>query len=277
MKTVQFEYGEGTLAAQLPDSADVFIPGETVPDPPFLPDVERATRESILNPIGMPPIAQLVRPGAKVTISFPDRVKGGIQANSHRKTAIPILIEECINAGVVKRDIQLICSNGLHRKNTDEEIRALLGERVYDEFMPTHQIVNHDSEDWDNLVDLGYDELGDPVIMNRAVFESDLPILIGHVVGNPYAGYSGGYKMAATGLTHWKSIASHHIPEVMHAPDFVPASPHSTMRDKMNAIGRHMETRMGKKFFMCDAVLDTQARQIAVFSGYGAEIQLLSW
>ena len=39
------------------------------------------------------------------------------------------------------------------------------------------------------------------VIMNKAVFESDLAILIGHVLGNPYGGYSGGYKMAATGIT----------------------------------------------------------------------------
>ncbi|MCL4394886.1 MAG: lactate racemase domain-containing protein [Chloroflexi bacterium] len=277
MRTMQFEYGEGTLSAQLPDSADVFVPGETVADPPFLQDVAAATRESILNPIGLPPISQSVRAGSKVTISFPDRVKGGLQANSHRKTAIPIIVEECLKAGVAKQDIKLICSNGLHRKNTEEEIRALLGDKVYGEFAPTHQIVNHDSEDWDNLVDLGYDELGDRVIMNREVFESDLAILIGHVVGNPYGGYSGGYKMVATGLTHWKSIASHHIPAVMHGPDFTPVSSHSLMRTKMNAIGQYMEKRMGRRFLMCDAVLDTQARQIAVFSGYGAEIQSRSW
>jgi len=78
-------------------------------------------------------------------------------------------------------------------------------------------------------------------------------------------------------LTHWKCIGAHHIPAVMHVPDFVPASPHSTMRHKMNAIGMHMENKMGKKFFMCDAVLDTNARQIALFSGYGAAIQPLSW
>jgi hypothetical protein len=277
MKSVQFEFGEGTLTAELPDSADIFIPGETVPDPPFLQDVESATRNAILNPIGMPPVSALVGPGSKVTISFPDRVKGGFQTTSHRKTAIPILIEECLKAGVAERDILLICSNGLHRKNTDEEIRALLGDPVYNRFMPTHQIVNHDSEDWNHLVDLGYDELGDRVIMNKEVYNSDLAILIGHVLGNPYGGYSGGYKMAATGITHWKSIASHHIPGVMHGPDFTPVSPHSTMRDKFDAIGKHMEARMGRKFFMCDAVLDTRARQIAVFSGYGEAIQPESW
>ena len=277
MKEVQFEYGEGTMRAQLPDSAEIFIPGETVADPPYLENVEEATRRSILKPIGMRSISERVGPGSTVTISFPDRVKGGFQATSHRKIAIPILIEECLKAGVAKERILLICSNGLHRKNTNEEIRLILGPKVYDEFMPTHQIVNHDSEDWENLVDLGYDFLGDRVIMNKAVFDSDLPILIGHVLGNPYGGYSGGYKMAATGITHWKSIASHHIPQVMHRPDFTPVSPHSLMREKFDAIGKHMEAKMGNKFFMCDAVLDTNAHQIAVFSGYGEQIQPLSW
>ncbi len=277
MKIVQLEYGEGVLDVELPDSADVFIPGETVPDPPFLEDVETATRESILNPLGMPPISELVGPGAKVTISFPDRVKGGFQANSHRKTCIPILIEECLKAGVDEKDILLICSNGLHRKNTDQEIRMILGDEVYKRFMPSRQIVNHDSEDWDHLVDLGYDELGDRVIMNKEVFESDLAIMIGHVLGNPYGGFSGGYKMPTTGVAHWKTMAAHHIPGVMHAPDFMPASPRSGMRVRMDAIGHHMEKKMGRKFFLCDAVLDSKARQIAVFSGYGDEVQKASW
>ena len=277
MKRVELEYGQGYLTAELPDTARVFIPGETVPDPPYLDDVETATRESIENPIGMPAIPELVGPGAKVTISFPDRVKGGFQETSHRKTCIPMLIEECLKAGVTAGDIRLICSNGLHRKNTAEELRRILGDDIYNQFMPMHQIVNHDSEDRDNLIDLGYDDLGDRVIMNREVFDSDLAILIGHVLGNPYGGYSGGYKMAATGITHWKCIAAHHIPEVMHRDDFTPVSVESMMRKRMNAIGQHMEERMGRKFFMCDAVLDTQQRQIAVFSGYGKDLQAESW
>jgi hypothetical protein len=277
MKTVQFEYGEGLMPAELPDDADVFIPGETVADPPFLRDVTTATRQSILTPLGMPPIAKLVGHGAKVTLSFPDRVKGGFQANSHRKTCMPLLIEECLKAGVEQKDILLICSNGLHRKNTDAEIRSLIGDELYHRFNPTHQIINHDSEDWSNLVDLGFDELGDHVILNRAVFESDLALMVGHVLGNPYGGYSGGYKMVSTGLTHWRTIAAHHIPRVMHQPDFTPVSSRSEMRTRMDAIGQHMEAKMGRKFFMCDAVLDTQARQIAVFSGYGKEIQPLAW
>jgi len=277
MQTVLFEYGEGLMAAQLPDSAEIFVPGETVPDPPCLSDPVAATRQAILNPIGMPPISQLVKKGSTVTISFPDRVKGGAHATSHRKVAIPLLIEECLKAGVEKKDILLICSNGLHRKNTEEEIRQLLGERIYGEFAPSHQIVNHDSEDWDNLADLGRDEMGDRVIMNKRVFQSDLPILVGHTLGNPYGGYSGGYKMAATGITHWESIASHHNPAVMHKGDFTPVAPRSEMRARFQAIGQHMEARMGKKFFMVDAALDTQMRQMAVFAGHAREFEPMAW
>ena len=48
------------------------------------------------------------------------------------------------------------------------------------------------------MVDLGRTRRGDPVYMNKYVFECDIPILVGHVQGNPYGGYSGGYKHSAS-------------------------------------------------------------------------------
>lgn len=275
---IKFEYGKGFMEANLPENTDVFITGETVKDPPVLENIYEETRKSILNPIGLKPIAEQVGPGSKVVIVFPDRVKGGFQKDSHRKVSIPIIIEECLKAGVRKEDIKLICSNGLHRKNKPEEIRSLLGNEIFNEFYPTGQIVNHDSEDWNNLVDLGYEEeFHSRVIMNKEVFEADLAVLIGHTLGNPYGGYSGGYKHCTTGITNWMSIAAHHTPEVMHRHDFTPVSTESLMRKKFDAIGKHMEKCMGKKFFTCDAVLDSYQRQIAVFTGDAELIQPLSW
>jgi hypothetical protein len=49
-----FEYGQGLMEAVLPNNTDVFIPGETVPDPPYLKNPEEETRKAIQNPIGMP-------------------------------------------------------------------------------------------------------------------------------------------------------------------------------------------------------------------------------
>jgi len=276
---LQFEYGHGFVNAELPDSTDVFIPGETVADPPYIPEdqLEAKTLESIRNPIGMEPLTKLAKKGSKVTIIFPDRVKGGEQATAHRKISIKLILQELYSAGVEKKDILLICSNGLHRKNTKEEIYNILGKELFHEFWFTHQIINHDSEDYDHLVDLGVTDRGDPVIMNKYVYDSDVAILIGHTQGNPYGGYSGGYKHCSTGITHWKSIGSHHVPEVMHRDDFVPVSGKSLMRSKFDEIGEHMEKCMGKKFFCCDAVLDTYSRQIEINSGYAKEMQPVSW
>ena len=274
-----FEYGNGFMKAALPDNTDVFIPGETIPDPPHIPEnkLKEITLKSLHNPIGMPPLRELARKGSKCVIVFPDRVKGGEQATSHRKISIPLILEEFYAAGVEKKDILLICSNGLHAKNTEKEIRGILGQALFDEFWYSGQIINHDSEDWDHLIDLGFTSAGDPVIMNKYVYEADVAVLIGHTQGNPYGGYSGGYKHCTTGITHWRSIASHHTPKVMHKSNFVPVSGDNAMRTKFDEIGMHMEKSMCKKFFCCDAVLDTKARQIAVFSGYAAEMQPLSW
>lgn len=276
---LQFEYGHGLMRAELPDNTDVFIPGETVPDPPHIPleQVVEATRTSVRNPIGMEPLSKLAHKGAKCVIVFPDRVKGGEHPTAHRRVAIPVILEELYAAGVEKKDILLICSNGLHRKNTEQELRGVLGQKLFDEFWHSGQIINHDSEDWDHLVDLGTTRRGDPVIMNKYVYEADVAVLIGHTQGNPYGGYSGGYKHSATGITHWRSIASHHVPSVMHRPEFVPVSGNNLMRTKFDEISMYMEEKMGKKFFCCDAVLDTASRQIEIFSGYARDLEPMSW
>ena len=276
---LQFEYGNGLMNATLPDDTEVFIPGKTVPDPPCIPDlqIEERTLASIRNPIGMPPVSELAHKGSKVVFVIPDIVKGGCQPTSHRKVAIRLLLNELYAAGVDKKDVLLLFSNGLHPRTSVPEMKQILGDELFNEFYYSGQITSHDSEDYEHLVDLGKTDRGDPVLMNRYVYECDLPILIGHTQGNPYGGYSGGYKHCATGITHWRSIASHHVPSVMHRPDFTPVSGHSLMRTQFDEIGMHMEERMQKKFFCCDAVLDTYSRQIEINSGYAAEMQPLSW
>ena len=113
---LDFEYGQGLVSANLPDSTDVFIPGETVPDPPCLPQdwdsLYNATLESIRNPIGMPPLKELVGPGKTVVFVIPDIVKGGCQATSHRKVSIRACLDELYAAGVEKKDILLLISKG---------------------------------------------------------------------------------------------------------------------------------------------------------------------
>ena len=250
---LDFEYGQGTMSANLPDNTDIFIPGETVPDPECLPQdwdtLYAETIKSIRNPIGMQTLTEMAHKGSTVVIIIPDIVKGGNQPTSHRKIAIRACIDELYSAGVEKKDILLLFSNGLHPRTSVPEMKTILGDELFNEFYYAGQITSHDSEDYEHLVDLGYTSHGDHVIMNKYVYDADIAILIGHTQGNPYGGYSGGYKHCATGISHWRSIAAHHVPQVMHRQDFVPVSTHSEMRNKFDQQGMFMEEKMGKKFF----------------------------
>lgn len=270
------EYGDSSLPVELPDNATVVRAGGARHEPPPVPDPVAATTAALLSPLGSERLADRVKRGSAVTIAFPDRVKGGAGPTSHRKVVIPLLLNELQAAGVRPQDIRLICAIGLHRKNRDQEMLAYLGREVVDR-IPAANLVNHDAEDPEGMVDLGESALGDPVQVNRSVVDCDLAIMVGHTAGNPYGGFSGGYKMPATGLTSWRSIASHHTPRSLYREDFVPASTDSRFREQLTAIGRRMEEAMSQPFFTVDAVLDSQSRQLGVYAGSVSEVEQASW
>ena len=186
---LDFEYGHGVMSAELPDNTDIFIPGTTVPDPPCLPQdwdsLYQATLESVRNPMGMPPLRELAGPGKTAVFIIPDIVKGGCQPTSHRKVSIQVCLDELYAAGVEKKDILFMFSNGLHPRATVGEMKQILGEKLFNEFYYTNQITSHDSEDYDHMIDLGTTKRGDPVLMNKYVYDCNIPILIGHTQGNP--------------------------------------------------------------------------------------------
>ena len=275
-KWVTIEYGDGLMDIEVPDHAVVVRSGETFTDPEAGGDPVALTREALQNPLGMPRIRELVEPGSRVVIAFPDRVKGGFHPTAHRRVTIPLLLEELREAGVRERDIKLVCAIGLHRKNLREEWNAYLGRDLVDRFWG-ERLVNHDAEDPDGMVHLGETDEGDVVEVNRAVVEADLTILLGHTLGNPYGGYSGGYKMPCTGLAGWRSIRCHHSPRSLYRPDFVPVSTGSHFREQLHKIGLAMEQAMKRPFFAVDAVLNGRNQQLAVFAGAIPEVEKATW
>lgn len=276
MKSASVEYGDTKMEVEVPDTATILTPNDLRQDPSAV-DPYQATKKALDNPLGMPPLRKLAKSGMNVVICCPDRVKGGAHKDAHRKVCIPIIVEELKKAGVELKDIRLIMCPGLHRKNTKAEIDWYLGKEIMNAFWPD-RLLWHDGEDEDNIVNFGYDELGDAVEVNKQVMEADLAISVGHVVGNPYGGYSGGYKMVATGMTTWRSIRSHHCPETMHIKSFIPVNvDRSKMRKQFDSIGKHIENRMDRKFFFVDAVLGTDAQVLGVYAGNGEEVQEESW
>ena len=175
-----------------------------------------------------------------------------------------MMVEDLLKGGTKMENITLLCATGFHRKNTLEEWYWYLGKEIVDRFWPD-RIVNHDAET--DILNYGTDEMGNVVQCNRIIAEADLPIVVGHCSGNPYGGYSGGYKMIVTGLSGWRSIGSHHGPATMHRKDWMGASTDSHMRRQFKSIGQAMEKGMGKKFFAVDAVLGQKSQVLDVKAG----------
>ena len=274
MKDVSLDYGTAKLNVELPNSAVVLKYGEQYKDPPQI-DPITATRNALDNPLGLPPLKDLAGSNKTAVIVFPDRVKGGAQTNAHRRVAIPMILGDLLEGGCKLSNITLICAQGLHRRNTYEEWLWYLGSEIVENFWPD-RIINHDAEGSD-LLNLEDDDMGNSVQTNNILATADIPILIGHCAGNPYGGFSGGYKMLVTGLAGAKSIASHHIPKTMHRADWLGGAKESKMRDQFKSIGISIETQLRKKFFAIDAVIGKTADILDVKAGRIEEVEKATW
>ena len=275
MSEILLDYGDKKMPFQVPDHTTIIRFGETYTDPPARGVPMELTRRAIQNPLEMPPLKEMAGPDKKVVIGFPDRVKGGVHPDCHRRNAIKALVEELLAGGCKLENITLLCGMGLHRMNTLEEFYWMLGKEIVDQFYPG-RLVNHDGEA-PNLKDFGKDKMGNRVQCNALLAEADIPILVGHCSGNPYGGFSGGYKMLVTGFTGWESIASHHCPATMHRDDWLGGSTKQHMRDQFRSIGEAIEVGIGKKFFIVDAVLGQFAGVLDVHAGAVTAVEKACW
>jgi hypothetical protein len=97
-------------------------------------DLEGAVREALAAPLGSPPIGELVKPGARVTIAFDDLTVASF--GPIRTVAINELLRQLEAAGVPRETVTLICANSLHRKFRPKELAVVLGEDLVKEFGP---------------------------------------------------------------------------------------------------------------------------------------------
>jgi len=173
----------------------------------FLEDPRKAVVDAVRNPLGMKPLKELVKAGSRVMIAFDDLavpVPPVYPSIDNRQIAIEAIIDELYAAGVRKKDIVLVCANGLHRMWKRSEIAMILGNRIMKEFS-LGQIVGHDGEDPENLLHLGLTENGLDVEVNRLLVEADQAIY----VNVNWVPFNGGWKSTMIGLGHVPGDPAH--------------------------------------------------------------------
>jgi hypothetical protein len=203
----------------------------------------------------MPTIAQLVKPTSRVLIAFDDATVPSY--GPIRQIATEEVLAELSAAGVAREQVTLVCANALHRKWTHEELSAILGQDLVNEF--GERLFCHDAEDADQLVHLGNTPEGYDVEVHRLVAECDLTV---YVNGGYYLGFGGGWKSVCVGLSTWRSI------RWTHTPDGMSMSLHKNrMHAVFDAMGKHLESRLGKRVFKIETVLANPFQAGRVFAG----------
>jgi lactate racemase len=176
---------------------DTLLPQSLSP----LDDRSAAVRAALANPIGTPPLSQILHRGERVAILVND-----ITRLVHSEVFLPVLIDEINACGIPDNDIFIVFALGLHRQQTPEEQRQIVGEEVARRLA----LFDHDSRDRQNLVPLGRTSRGNEIWINRRVYEADQVILTGEIIYHQIAGYSCGRKSLVPGVAGAETTTFNH-------------------------------------------------------------------
>lgn len=159
---------------------------------------EEAVRYALSHPIGKGLLRDEVKVGEKIAIITSD-----ISRPLPSYDVIPAVLDELAAAGIPDEDITVVFGLGSHRKQTEEEMRHLVGDAVYDRI----KCVDSDVED---CIHMGVTKNGTPVDITRSVAEADRRICLGNIEFHYFAGYSGGAKAIMPGVSTPEAIQANH-------------------------------------------------------------------
>lgn len=189
-------YGKRQLPVKLPLAgfAGEFLPIRHVSGK----SDEEIIEHALDNPVASKRVEELVKPGQKVVIVTSDMTRP-----CPSDVMLPPLLTRLNKAGVPDDHITIVIALGLHRKMTDEELRRIVGESVFNRV----KVINHDADD---VVQVGVTSRGTPVEIFRPVVEADFLICLGNVEFHYFAGFSGGAKAIIPGVASAKTIRQNH-------------------------------------------------------------------
>jgi nickel-dependent lactate racemase len=193
---VKLAYGKEGLSVALPDDKTTVVEPVHVPG---LADEEEAIRARLREPLGTPPLRELVKSDDTVAVVFSD-----ITRPQPRQRMLSALLDEI--AHVPSDQIVLINALGTHRANTEDELAEMLGTDITENF----RVAQHDAWDEENVVHVGRTSFGHEAYVNREYMRVSIRILTGFIEPHLFAGFSGGPKAVLPGVAGQRTILTNH-------------------------------------------------------------------
>jgi lactate racemase len=231
---IELGYGARPLPLRLPSGLDAEVLGP--PAPPPVPDLRRALADALAQPIGTRPLREVATARTRAVVIVSDASRDQPRAE----------LFEAVRAelGALPDDqVTLAVANGTHRPGPVERLGLPPG------LLRRHRVVNHDSRDEAQQVEVGRTSRGTRLRVNRCLAEADLIVTTGRVGPHPFAGYGGGTTGIFPGLGAEADIRQHRL---------LQADPASALgRADLNPCREDLEEaarRLGRDTFMLDVV-----------------------
>jgi nickel-dependent lactate racemase len=241
-------YGKEGLTIEVPDHAVLVEPRHL----PGLADERAAVLKALREPIGTPPLREMVKETDKVAIVISD-----ITRPTPNHKLVPWLIEELSH--VPRENFIIINGTGTHRDQTREEFVQMLGEWVVENI----RIINNHCHEKETLAKVGKSSFGCDVYLNKEYVEADFRIVTGFIEPHFFAGFSGGPKGIMPGIAGIETILTFHNARMI-------GDPLSTWGNMVNNPLQDMTreiNRMCKPHFMLNVTLNREKEITQVFAG----------
>jgi nickel-dependent lactate racemase len=175
--------------------ANAVLEAEEIPQ-----SVSEMVTQAIGNPIGTPPLKDLIKPSDRVTIVVDDMTRP-----TPKKEILTCLLDHLEAFGVSRDRIDVVFGLGTHRPLSDEEIRGAFGESICGDI----RFTNHDCRSGE-LVPVGRLPHAGEVRVHPLVAKADFRITIGSIIPHPFNGFGGGAKLIFPGVVNYDAIRAHH-------------------------------------------------------------------
>lgn len=244
---VSLNYGYDLMSLDIPDKN--YLGTLNPKDIKEIEDPVNEVRTALAHPIGCKKLKELVSPQDKVIILASD-----VSRPSPSSILLPPIIKELNKAGVSNNQITIVFGLGVHRKQTEEEKKKLVGEEVYKQV----KCLDHDI---DNCVKIGITKRGNEVSVFKKILEADFIIATGNLEFHYFAGFSGGAKAIAPGVCNRETIANNHkhFLEPGAKAGRIKGNP---VREEIEEIGEMVGID-----FMVNAVLNSYKKIVKVVAG----------
>jgi nickel-dependent lactate racemase len=246
--SVKLPYGEGYVSANLPASNTKYII-----EPKHLPGCKNeptSIRQALRNPIGCSGLRNRLRKSDKVVIITTDNTR-----HCPDNRILPVILEE-LESVIPQQNIRIVVALGLHPPLNQEELARKLGSKIVENYT----VKNHNP---DRTIRLGMTTHGTPVEVNAEVVEADFRISTGFIEPHFFAGFSGGRKSIAPGVSSARAIQHNHGFDMVQHPNaragVLDGNPvHEDMVE---------QAKMAKLDFIVNVLLNQERQITHVFAG----------